>query len=41
VAYLHSVKIVVKVISESSFYIREVDGNFVPVLTHLEHARKV
>jgi len=41
VAYLHSVNIVVKVISESSFFIREVNGELNPVLTHLEHARLV
>jgi serine/threonine protein kinase len=41
VAYLHSVNIIVKVISESSFYIDEADGEFVAVLTNLEHSRLV
>ena len=41
VSYLHSLNIVVKVISEKSFYIKEVDGDFVPILTNLEYARLV
>jgi serine/threonine protein kinase len=41
VAYLHSLNIVIKVISERSFYVKEVNGEFVPVLTDLEYARLV
>ena len=41
VAYLHSVNIVVKVISESSFYVRDIGGELIPILTNLEHARLV
>lgn len=41
VSYLHSLNIVVKVISENSFYVKEVNGEFVPVLTNLEYARLV
>jgi hypothetical protein len=41
VAYLHSVSIVVKVISTKSIYLREVNGDLIPVLTNLEYARQV
>lgn len=41
VAYLHSVNIIVKVISESSFYIEEANGELIPVLSNLEHSRLV
>ena len=41
VAYLHSLKIVVKVISDSSVFVREVNGDFIPVMANLEHARLV
>lgn len=41
VAYLHSVNIVVKVISTKSIYLREVEGELIPVLTNLEYARQV
>jgi len=41
VSYLHSLNIVVKVISEKSFYIRKIGSEFVPVLTNLEFARLV
>ena len=41
IAYLHSVNIVVKVISDSSVYLRNVNGNVIPVLGNLQHARLV
>ena len=41
VAYLHSLKIVVKVLSDSSIFVREVNGDFIPVTANLEHARLV
>lgn len=41
VAYLHSVNIIVKVISESSIYVREIRGELIPVISNLEQARQV
>lgn len=41
VAYLHSTKIVVKVISDSSIFLRKVNEAFIPVMTNLEHTREV
>jgi serine/threonine protein kinase len=41
VAYLHSVNIVVKVISDTSIYLRNSDTGFIPVLTNLGQARAV
>lgn len=41
VAYLHSVHIVVKVISEKSIFIKEFKGEFVPAIANLEYARLV
>jgi serine/threonine protein kinase len=43
VAYLHSlqVNLVVKVISDSSIYVRKVDEEFIPVMTNLEYSRLV
>lgn len=43
VAYLHSlqVNLVVKVISDSSIYVRKVDEELIPVMTNLEYSRLV
>ena len=41
ITYLHSLNIIVKVISETSFYVKEIKGEFVPTLTNLEYARLV
>jgi len=41
IAYLHSIDLIVKVISDSSVYIRNVTGNLVPILVNLQHARLV
>lgn len=39
--YLHSLKFVVKVISDKSVFVRKSDDCLVPVLTNLEQARSV
>lgn len=41
VAYLHSVHIVVKVLSEKSIFIKQVKGELIPALSQLEYARLV
>lgn len=41
VAYLHSVHIVVKVLSEESIFIKQVKGELIPALSDLEYARLV
>ena len=41
VAYLHSVHIIVKVLSDSSIYLQSVNGNLIPILANLQHARLV
>lgn len=41
VAYLHSLEIIVKVISESSIFVRNSDGGLVPVMANLDQTRDV
>jgi serine/threonine protein kinase len=41
VAYLHSVNLVVKVISDSSIFVRFKNDDFLPVFSNLEFARSV
>ena len=41
VAYLHSLDIIVKVISETNVFVRHLDDQYLPVLTNLEQLRKV
>ena len=40
-AYLHSLNFIVKVVSETSIYLREDEEDLIPVMTNLEHARLV
>lgn len=41
VAYLHSLDIIVRVISETNVLVRRLDDEYLPVLTNLEQVRKV